>query len=499
MFDPQLMIAFRKRAASASTIVSPVPTLGKVHQPQQISNAPSYHPPTQTATQTAPGARDPHPQNTLSSSVNIASPPASPQPKSQQSSTALSKAAPAVNTVQQGLGTSIPGAANPVQSQPQQKATAPVVQDPLERVQANDPRLSNQSFRAFTSQNGVPKSYQQEWRQYAQQHNIPQDDNWTNNYRRFILSKYDSDHAQGAASNPVWQESRNIQQQRIQESQALSARHKELQQEMETLGKWKRGIDTTMDVLDWVPVVGSAARAGEGFGNAIGGNQSWGSALGNAAWRIPLGVAEGFGAGALTKGYRAMRAGVPLATEFAPQLARVGQYGGKALSAAEQAGSRLVNGAKNVLGPRWKNVAERVNDWRRGVVRPEIVENTAGRFGNTMRNVTPGARQEIIQAGRQAAGRTIPEAAFAAGRWKIPPWVKGVGRFGRDYLAFEGLSNLIGGGSGQAAAAAGAAGAGVNPLAATMAGMGSMSGMNMFRPRTYGDEIREALASRRFY
>ena len=498
MFDPQLMIAFRKRAASASTVVSPVPTLGKVHQPQQISNAPSYHPPTQTATQTAPGARDPHPQNTLSSSVNMAAPSASPQPKSNQPASALPKAAPAVNTVQQGLGTSIPGAAT--STQPQQAVTTPAVQNPLERVQVNDPRLSNQGFHAFTSQNGVPKSYQKEWEQYAKENNIPRDDTWTNNYRRYILSKYDSDQTQGSASNPVWQEARNIQQQRIQESQALSARHKELQQEMETLGKWKRGIDTTMDVLDWVPVVGNAARAGEGLGNAFGGNQSWGSALGNAAWRIPLGVAEGFGVGALTKGYKAMRAGVPLATEFAPQIARVGQYGGKALAAAEQAGSRLVNGAKNVIGPRWRSTAQRISDWRRGVVRPEIVENT-GRFGNTMRNVTPGARQEIIQAGRQAAGRTIPEAASAAGRWKIPPWAKGVGRFGRDYLAFEGLSNLIGG-SGQAAAAAGAAGAGaggVNPLAAMMAGMGGMNGMNMFRPRTYGDEIREALASRRFY
>lgn len=497
MFDPQLMIAFRKRAASASTVVSPVPTLGKVHQPQQISNAPSYHPPTQTATQTAPGARDPHPQNTLSSSVNMAAPSASPQPKSQQPTTSLPKAAPAVNTIQQGLGTSVPGAAEAVQLQ--QTATAPVAQNPLESVQANDPRLSNQGFHAFTSQNGVPSSYQQEWRQYAQKNNIQRDDNWTNNYRRFILSKYDKDQAQGSVTNPVWQESRNIQQQRAQQMQDLSARQKELQQDMETLGKWKRGIDTTLDVLDWVPVVGSAARAGEGFGNAFGGNQSWGSALGNAAWRIPLGVAEGLGAGALTKGYKAMRAGVPLATEFAPQLARVGQYGGKALAAAEQAGSRLVNGAKNVVGPRWRSVADRVSDWRRGVVRPEIVENT-GRFGNTMRNVTPGARQEIVQAGRQAAGRTIPEAAATAGRWRIPPWVKGVGRTGRDYLAFEGLSNLIGGSSQAAAAGAAGAGAGVvNPLAAMMAGMGGMNGMNMFRPRTYGDEIREALASRRFY
>lgn len=496
MFDPQLIIDFRKRAA-ASAIASPVPTLGKVHQPQQISNAPSPHPPTQTATQAAPGARDPHPQNTLSSAVTTTVPAVSQQPKTQQVSTSVPKAAPAVNTVQQGIGTSVPGASSaPLKNAP----ATPAVQNPLERIQANDPRLSNQGFHAFTQQNGVPKQYQDDWRQYAQQNNIARDDNWTNNYRRFILSKYENDQAQGSSSSPVWQESRNVQQQRMQQMKDLSARQKELQQDMETLRKWKGGIDTTMNVLDWVPVVGSAARAGEGFGNAFGGNQSWGSALGNAAWRLPLGVAEGLGAGVLTKGYKAMRAGVPLATEFAPQLARAGQYGGKALAAAEQAGSRLMNGAKNVIGPRWKNVAQRVSDWRRGVVRPEIVDDV-GRFGNRMRNVTPGARQEIIQAGGRAAGRAIPDAAAAASRWKIPTWAKRVGGFGRDYLAFEGLSNLFGG-SGQAAASTGAAGAGaggINPLAAMMSGMGGAGGMNMFRPRTYGDEIREALASRRFY
>lgn len=487
MFDPQLIIDFRKRAV-ASAIASPVPTLGKVHQPQQISNAPSPHPPTQTATQAAPGARDPHPQNTLSSAVTTTAPAVSQKPKTQQISTSVPKAAPAVNTVQQGIGTSVPGASpSPLKNAP----ATPAVQNPLERIQANDPRLSNQGFHAFTQQNGVPKQYQDDWRQYAQQNNIARDDNWTNNYRRFILSKYENDQAQGSSSSPVWQESRNVQQQRMQQMKDLSARQKELQQDMETLRKWKGGIDTTMNVLDWVPVVGSAARAGEGFGNAFGGNQSWGSALGNAAWRIPLGVAEGLGAGALTKGYKAVRAGVPLATEFAPQLARVGQYGGRALGVAERAGTKAYNAATTAI--------------QRG--RNEALSRYAGHQLTRGKMVEPAMRQFQRAVGGNAANtpRWLMQGANAGGgavrnAWnKIPRWVKWTGGNVGLPLALTGAMNSMGGAGSAQQAASAAGGMGWNPLTALMSGMGGAGGMNMFRPRTYGDEIREALASRRFY
>lgn len=474
MFDPRLMHEYQKQAAG-SAVASPVPTLGKVHQPQQISNAPSYHAPTQTATQTAPGARDPHPQNILSSSVKTTAPVAASAPKQQSQQESLPKASPAVNTVG---------------GQQQVTALPPMQKSPLESIQASDPRLSNQGFHSFVGQNGVPKQYADEWRTYAQQNNIARDENWTNNYRRFILSKYEADQAQGASSSPVWQESRNLQQQRQQESAALSARSRELQQDMERLQKWKSGIDTTLNVVDWVPVVGQAARAGEGFGNAIGGNQSWGSAIGNAAWRVPLGVVEGLGAGALTKGYRAVRSGVPLATEFAPQIARVGQYGGRALGVAERAGTKAYNAATTAI--------------QRG--RNEVLSRYAGRQLTRGKMVEPTMRQFQRAVGGNAANtpRWLMQGANAGGgairnAWnKIPRWVKWTGGNVGIPLAITGAMNSMGGagaGAAQQAAAAEAGGMGWNPLTAMMAGAGG----GMFRPRTYGDEIREALASRKFY
>lgn len=471
MFDPSLMYDYQKQAAGSAT-ASPVPTLGKVHQPQQISNAPSYHSPTQTATQAAPGARDPHPQNILSSSVKTTAPAAS-STSSQPPQESLPKAAPAVNTVE---------------GQRQVTALPPVQKSPLESIQASDPRLSNQGFHSFVGQNGVPKQYAEDWRNYAKQNNIARDDNWTNNYRRFILSKYESDQAQGSASSPVWQESRTLQQQRQQESAALTERSRELQKDMESLQKWKSGIDTTLKVTDFVPVVGNAARAGEGFGNAIGGNQSWGSAAGNAAWRIPLGVAEGLGIGVLTKGYRAARAGVPLTAEFAPQIARAGQYGGRALGLAEQAGTKAYNAAATAV--------------QRG--RNELLSRYAGRQLTKGKMVEPTMRQFQRAVGGNAANtpRWLAQGANAGGgavrnAWnKIPRWVKWTGGNVGIPLALTGAMNSGGGGAAQQTAAAAAAGGmGWNPLTAMMAGAGG----GMLRPRTYGDEIREALASRKFY